>query len=212
MTALIERIVSDLKTELAHTTVLTKAYFILPRDWRTRNREQCIEAMRSLEGTYRLIAVYPDEDNCGTVPYEAGFTAAVGRGEVIFPDEDFITVFPVPSRNLVIKAALCLEDDFETKWIAECIARGRAVYMRKEATLFTGMEPEAYKKRVQSYYRDAEAFGIQFETVSKKRKIITADDIDKLRPGKELRLYRGDIVTALAAEHADTLGISILYQ
>jgi len=208
---LIERIVSDFKEELMGASVLTKAYFILPQDWQIQDQGHCIETMQALKGRYQLVVVHPDE----------------GDGKAAFPSEDFITVFPLPSRNLVIKAALGIQDDFESKWVAKCISYGRAVYMRSEAALFVGKEPDSYRKKIEAYYNDVRSYGIQFDTIPngcnhsqgtditrmpQKKKIVTADDLKKLHPAKELRLCQGDIVTALAAELAETLGISILYQ
>jgi hypothetical protein len=84
-----------------------------------------------------------------------------------------------------------------------------------------------YQKRIESYYTDAEAFGILFDRLPKRneivqnaanavrpeaKKIITAEDLEKPTPVRELRLRQGDVLTPLAAERAEEKGIRILYQ
>lgn len=78
------------------------------------------------------------------------------------PAEGSITIFPIPCRDRVIKTALCLSEDFEGSWIRQCIEGGLRVYMKKEAPMFTGKEPAAYRKKILSYYQDVKSYGICF--------------------------------------------------
>lgn len=69
--------------------------------------------------------------------------------------ENSISVFPVTSRDTIVKTALCISDTFETKWIKTAMEQGgRIVLPRCGFERFTGSEPEKYKRRVLSYYRD----------------------------------------------------------
>lgn len=225
--ALIEQVLDRIKKESESHKVQTKAYVILPENWYTQKQAQCMEAFHLLQRDYHTVVVLPDKDqNAGAFGNDNGCTV-ITRGQAVFPSEDFVTVFPAASRNLVIKTALCIQDDFETEWISQCFAFGQKVYMQKEAPVFTGREPDAYRKKVLSYYQEAEVFGICFDQLSEtakqakppvmsssceKKRIITTEDLKGLPSSGELRLHKGDIVTPLAAEQADELGISILYQ
>lgn len=69
--------------------------------------------------------------------------------------ENSISVFPVAGRDTIVKTALCISDTFETKWIRTAMEQGgRIVLPRCGFERFTGSEPEKYRQRVLSYYRD----------------------------------------------------------
>jgi len=226
--ALVQKVLSRIRDESAGIPILPKAYILMPEDWQTQYYNQCLDILEKIQREYHITAVLPDYDN-GDINnlYNMGVSATVKRSEAVFPENDFLTIFPIACRGLVVKAALCLQDDFESNWVANCIAHGRAVLMPKELPLFTGNEPDAYKKRILSYYKEAESFGILFDTFSpklgampkstkfdgeQKKKIITKKDLEAFCSAKELWLDSGDIVTALATEHAKELGISILHR
>ena len=66
-----------------------------------------------------------------------------------------VSVFPVTSRDTIVKTALCISDTFETNWIRTAMEQGgRIVLPRSGFERFTGCEPEKYKRKVLSYYRD----------------------------------------------------------
>lgn len=78
--------------------------------------------------------------------------------------EDCITVFPVTSRNLAVKTALCIEDDFETRWIFKSIANGqRIIFLNKGLQKFTGKEPPKYVEKILNYYNTLLEFGIELK-------------------------------------------------
>lgn len=223
LATLIQRVLLRIQAESATAPVRPKAYLILPEHWREQSQSQCMEILRNLQGGYHTIAVLPDGDDSADALYAAGICAIAKRGELTFPAGDFLSVFPIASRNLVVKAALCLQDDFESAWISKCIASGNQVFMPRESPLFTGNESTAYQRKISAYYREAEAFGIQFDSLPQLRRepsaqepsgrpeqkrIITARDLTSLETN-ELWLRPGDTVTALAAERAEELGIQI---
>ena len=143
--------------------------------------------------------------------------------------EESVTVFPFPSRALVAKTALCLEDSFETRWIGRCFSQGQKVIMLQSGMEpFSGKEPKAYRTKIEQYIRTLTDFGIEFsdqlpapqqrlepavrpeaERNTKKRVITEADLASGLTDGK-LVLHQGDIITMLAKEKAAEMGIQIV--
>ncbi len=72
-----------------------------------------------------------------------------------------VSVFPVVTRDLVVKTALCISDTFENAWVSACIAGGsRAAFLQSGLERFSGREPEGYVKRVLEYYRTVLEYGI----------------------------------------------------
>nr|WP_319488886.1 hypothetical protein [uncultured Caproiciproducens sp.] len=166
---------------------------------------------------------------CGTI---------VKQSEINFELlSDALTVFPVVSRELVVKTALCISDTFETKWIQSCMANGQKIVLLKSGLEpFTGKEPKAYVRRIQEYYKTIEEYGIEIKNdISKEepictdcdktdiqpqqihhtdagQKVITESEIDQFTQNRRIVLHHGDIMTALAKEKAFRLGIEILRQ
>lgn len=69
--------------------------------------------------------------------------------------EGGITVLPVTTRDTIVKTALCISDTYETKWIKAAMARGGTIVLpRNGFERFTGREPEKYRQKLLSYYRD----------------------------------------------------------
>lgn len=69
--------------------------------------------------------------------------------------ENSISVFPVTGRNTIVKTALCIGDTWETGWIQAAMAQGSTIVLpRNGFERFTGREPESYKQKILSYYRD----------------------------------------------------------
>jgi hypothetical protein len=226
LAAILERVLHRVRAEAAAAPERPKAYLIFPEDWQTQDPTHCQEALRALCAAHDTIVVLPDACGRDAALPDSGACATLRRSEAGFPEGDFLTVFPFASRNLVVKTALCLADDFETRWIARCIARGQPVVMRREDPLFTGKERDAYRKKIEDYHRDAASYGIRFsfppgcgETrrppevrVPDRKRIVTKKDLETPEAAGALLLRRGDIVTALAAERAEELGIDIVFQ
>ena len=75
---------------------------------------------------------------------------------------DAISLFPVVSRDMLVKTALCISDTFETSWIADCIERGsRILLLRSGLARFSGKEKSAYVNRIMGYYRQVLEYGIE---------------------------------------------------
>ncbi len=69
--------------------------------------------------------------------------------------ENSTSIFPVMSRDTIVKSALCIADTFETKWIKNAMEQGGSIILpRSGFERFTGRESEKYKQKILSYYRD----------------------------------------------------------
>lgn len=161
LTELIQRVLLQIQREQNAGPALPDACLLLPEDWQAQGL--CADLLQTLRGSYAITAIVPDGDTGGEALRAAGVSEIVTRSAAVFPVGDCLTVLPIPSRALVVKLALCLQDDFESRWIAQCIARGQPVFMRRESPMFTGLEPAAYQRKIEAYYREAESFGICFD-------------------------------------------------
>lgn len=149
--------------------------------------------------------------------------------------EEDITVFPVVPRELVSKTALCISDTFETRWIVSSMEQGsRILFLNSGLRKFTGKEPESYSARILSYYRMVLEYGIEItdelsleegdkrkkqqavsvNTMSKisgqkKRKIITAGDLESYEHNGVIILNPGDQITDVAKDRAKFLKITL---
>ena len=85
--------------------------------------------------------------------------------------EEGVTVFPVVPRELVVKTALGICDTFETRWILSCLKQNRQiVWIRGGLEKFSGQEPEHYKQKILSYYRDILQYDICIDDKVVQRK------------------------------------------
>lgn len=76
--------------------------------------------------------------------------------------DEYITVFPSISRNIVVKTALCINDTFETQWIFKAMETGqRIILLSSGLEKFTGKEPKAYLNKILNYYRTLLEFNIE---------------------------------------------------
>lgn len=149
--------------------------------------------------------------------------------------ETAVTVFPVVERTLLAKAALCISDSFESCWIADGIgAGGRIALLYSGLQKFTGKEKPAYVERIMTYYRQILEYGIEicglsdllnrladepiktnenniphgtFMADSRKKRVITASNVERLASDSVLYLRADDIITDIARDRAKFLNI-----
>nr|WP_235839272.1 hypothetical protein [Clostridium sp. Marseille-P2415] len=151
--------------------------------------------------------------------------------------ETAVTVFPAVPRDMLVKAALCISDTYETSWISDCIEMGsRIVFLRSGLKRFSGREQPAYTKQIMAYYRQVLEYGIEIcgmrelsgrepyrpapqtgnpenipqlplKTEHGKKRVITASNVDKFASDGVLSLQQGDIVTDMAKDRAKLLNI-----
>lgn len=147
---------------------------------------------------------------------------------------EYITVFPVVPRSLIVKTALCIDDTFETRWIFQSMEKGQQViFLQSGLRKFTGKEPKSYIKKMLDYYRILLEFDIQiskyieektdFQLIDYKsncydltlnknniKQIITEKEIENYMLSKKIILNKGDIITEMAKDKARNLNISII--
>ncbi len=149
------------------------------------------------------------------------------------PLTDSLTVYPVASRDFVVKAALGLADTFAARWLARCFAAGSAVHLQLSGLArFTGREPAAYVQQILGYYRKLLEYGITIghhlpqekagnpvpAAVTEKKappvvtcqdKVLTAADLYPYDKGTILLVGAHTVVTSFAREAALSRGIEI---
>lgn len=144
-----------------------------------------------------------------------------------------LTVYPVASRDFIVKAALGMADTFAAEWLARCFAAGSAVHLQLSGLArFTGREPAAYVQQILGYYRKLLEYGITIghhlpqeqignpvpAAVTEKKappvvtcqdKVLTAADLYPYDKGTVLLVGAHTVVTSFAREAALSRGIEI---
>ena len=173
-----------------------------------------------------VTAIVPDDwsqDLYDRIKRDCPFCQIIGQTAAgSLPLEGSLTVYPVISRSLLAKAALGLEDTFQSQWLARCYGAGAAVHMMLSGfTKFTGKEPAGYVQKILSYIETLLTFDISIgaypkeatdvvaqpavlpEQIRLTSHIITAGDIASVSPGATVYIDPSAIVTAYAAEEAE---------
>lgn len=210
------------------TAALPIAYVLLSERWKEYDFDLSNDIIESLKGKYQCVLVFPDGNDGGKFR-QAVNCNIVNRGDVAEPAAGSISIFPFPCRDLIIKTALCLSDDYDSRWVRMCFEKGTPVHMRKEALPFTGKESAVYRNRVLAYYKEVESYGVHFlesgkldiaalkyESVGEKQdkpgRYITMEDLDSVDITKVFRMHKGDTFTALAKEYIEELGIRVIVE
>lgn len=160
-------------------------YPVIPLSWKKQGYEALLAAHPSCKGIrYRSCEKPPD----------------LGRS---------VTVFPVVPRDMLVKAALCISDTFETSWLGSCIGYGsRAILLRSGLERFSGREPAAYVERIMGYYRQVLEYGIEIQGMEElagpdgiwgQRVIPNGTSAQRMNPDRTLGQYMlpGAVSTAL---------------
>ena len=215
-----------------------KLYMICSSPW-NEAYETCLKEMEA-SGAYRIYPVIPA--SWQKQGYEGRLRSLRACAGIVYRSrekpgdlEQAVSLFPVVSRDVLVKTALCISDTFETSWIADCMEQGgRMVFLRSGLERFSGKEKPAYVNRIMEYYRQVLEYGIEIcsleeleepesctgkpvkqeyvlwrspEAVCKKKRVITASNIDRFASGGVLCLQPDDIVTDLAKDRAKFLNI-----
>ncbi len=232
---IVQRILTEMETEEKLKRKQTKIYMLCTPHWDDRFPAYLKKMTESPDflvypviplswkeqGYEKFLLAYP---SCGGILYRSC--------EKPFDLDQTITVLPVVPRDVVVKTALCIADTYETDWIASCIKTGsQVVFARNGLARFSGKEPEAYKNQILSYYRTVLTYGIRIcseeEADSqpvlrtectgvcrndKKKRVITASNIEQLAVNGVLFINPRDIVTDLALDRAKLLNIALKEQ
>lgn len=235
---LVKRVIARVQQELQqqkqhqqqNQSILPNAYLILPDNW--NNQDLVKEILEQLNKEYKITIAVSSMPQ--TMPLEWTGCSVELQKNIDFPNVDFTTIIPVETSSLIAKVALCIEDDFVSRWVAKSLRYGQSVCMQLTPSFFTGKELFAYRQKIESYIKEVKAFGICFEmdtlckmknkkelssaSSNKKKQVITLKDIERLASSKgeavlekQLCLQQGDILTLLAKERATELGINIVW-
>lgn len=139
--------------------------------------------------------------------------------------ENYKTIFPVVSQELITKTALCIDDIFETKWIKNCFRKGQEIQMLTSGfEIFTGKEPKKYIEKIKEYYKMVLTYDIRIISEIKNveeqdiftdnnknnRKIITYKDVITSEVNNKIIINKGDIITESAKDLALKLNLEII--
>lgn len=198
---------------------------------------RCVQFLQSLTTADDVTVIVDDtqgERICRDIELACPFAAVVMTSQArSLPLAGSLTVYPVASRDFIVKAALGMADTFATEWLARCFAAGSAVHLQLSGlSRFTGREPAAYVQQILGYYRKILEYGItighhlpQEQTgnpvpvaVTKKKappvvtcqdKVLTAADLYPYDKGTVLLVGAHTVVTSFAREAALSRGIEI---
>lgn len=241
-----------------------KLYMVCASLWND-GYEALLKEMERLDG-YNIYPVIPA--SWQKQGYEGRLRSCKACGGILYRScekpadmERAVSLFPVVSRDVLVKTALCISDTFETSWIAACIEKGsRTVFLRSGLARFSGREKPAYVNRIMEYYRQVLEYGIEICSLeeldegqwggpaafaggsmnpadssgggvylpqqpkkapqwmqytsgtrsvaeSRKKRVITASNVEQFASGGILYLRPDDIVTDLARDRAKFLNI-----
>ena len=198
---------------------------------------RCVNFLRSLspadDVTVLVDEIQAEQVRCDieqACPFASVVLTSQARS---LPLTDSLTVYPVASRDFVVKAALGLADTFAARWLARCFAAGSAVHLQLSGLArFTGREPAAYVQQILGYYRKLLEYGITIghhlpqekagnpvpAAVTEKKappvvtcqdKVLTAADLYPYDKGTMLLVGAHTVVTSFAREAALSRGIEI---
>ena len=216
----------------------SKIYYVLAgdrKDWDFSFFERLKDQRQ-----HEIFVVLPpslDNDDLSKLKQYQQFGTILRQNEIDLDEStDYLTVFPFVPRDLVVKSALCIGDTFETRWIQKCISNGRKIILLKSGIeKFTGKEPRAYVNKIQEYYKTISTYGIEIkddiferetpttapvikpsisparaDVAKGERQLITTVELEQYAENKKIVLHQGDMITALAEERAEELGIEIV--
>ncbi len=199
---------------------------------------RCVNFLRSLspadDVTVLVDEIQAEQVRCD-IEQACPFASVVSTSQArSLPLTDSLTVYPVASRDFVVKAALGLADTFAARWLARCFAAGSAVHLQLSGLArFTGREPAAYVGQILGYYRKLLEYGITIgpqlpdrktgeqpvpqaapvkgttPVVACQDKVLTAADLYPYDKGTVLLVGEHTVVTSFAREAALSRGIEI---
>lgn len=174
-----------------------------------------------IQHEYEVVILYDEDLSIEKIravfPEHHHFTYIVQSCLTEFPVVDFECLFPIFNKTLIAKTVLGISDTFATKWIEHCFEKGHKISILKSGMqMLTGNEPIAYKRTFQNYVKTLVEYEVKIiDNLSDLwvqqqigRKIITYHDVNKYQES-EITLDRQDIMTDLAKEKAQELGIKI---
>lgn len=142
-----------------------KLYVIITEEWNGRYWSFFEKLNEQYE--YEVYAVIPSRINTSLhINNLKKFQVCKGivdEKDVNFDElTEYLTVFPIVPRDIIVKTALCIEDTFETKWIFKCMENGQnIIFLKSGLQKFSGKEPLSYRNKILDYYRTLLEFDIE---------------------------------------------------
>jgi len=218
-----------------------KLYVIFTEEW--NNKYSALLEQLDKQNEYEVYAILLDEIyndfQINNLKKFRVCKSIISSNNVNFDElTEYLTVFPVVSREVIVKTALCIDDIFESKWIFKSMEKGqRTILLSSGLEKFSGKEPTNYINKILGYYKTLLEFNIEitsdifvaernenkydpiiYENTNhnevlndnKIKKVITEREIEIYKCDKEIFLNRGDIITELAKDRARELNIQIV--
>ena len=153
-----------------------KVYMVCLKEWEERYRT-FMKYMETVSGI-RVCPVIPETwRESGEIKLLQEFSSCAGllcHSDTKPENLDAaVSVFPVISRDMAAKAALCIGDTYETSWLLSCIESGtQAILLRSGLPRFSGKEPKPYQEQILSYYRRLLEYGVRIEDESGCKEVL----------------------------------------
>ncbi|SDY19797.1 hypothetical protein SAMN05421736_101636 [Evansella caseinilytica] len=141
-----------------------------------------------------------------------------------FPDEAGLSandgvLLPCISKTNLAKAALCMADNFETRWIEYCLTNGISITIFQEGLpVVSERAALPYRSRFIEYQRQLQSYGVHVKSSAsfwkqyqRKAEVVTAEEIGRLKSGEKVYLSRKAVLTPLAKEEAAKKQIEVLF-
>jgi hypothetical protein len=218
-----------------------KLYVIFTEEW--NNKYSSLFEQLNKQNEYDVYAVLPyeiyNDFHLNNLKKFSVCKSIINRNYVNFDDlTEYITVFPVVPREIIVKTALCIDDIFESKWIFKSMEKGqRTILLTSGFKRFSGKEPPKYINKILDYYKTLLEFNIEIKndifqverdeskdrpiiyentnynevlSDNRSKKVITEQEIENYKYDRKILLNHGDIITELAKDRARSLNIQII--
>lgn len=142
-----------------------KLYVIFTEEWNNKYLSLFEELEKRNE--YEVYAVLPDgiynDSYLSNLKKFNVCKSVISRNNVNFDElSEYLTVFPVVPREVIVKTALCISDIFESRWIFKSMEKGqRTILLSSGLEKFTGKEPPSYINKILNYYKTLLEFNIE---------------------------------------------------
>ncbi|NRT73428.1 hypothetical protein [Clostridium beijerinckii] len=142
-----------------------KLYVIFTEEW--NNKYSSLFEELDKRNEYEVYAVLPDgiynDFHLSNLKKFSVCKSVISRQNADFDESsEYLTVFPVVPREIVVKTALCIDDIFESRWIFKSMEKGqRIILLSSGLEKFTGKEPPSYINKILNYYKTLLEFNIE---------------------------------------------------
>lgn len=227
---IIKKVIAELGSYEKNNVPKEELFVVFQNEWDKRYEEFFL--LLKGQEKYKIFSIIPNTLK-EKIPQLKQFSTVLFRENIDLSIQNpQLTVLPVVSQTIIAKIALAIDDTFETKWIRNCFSKGKKVIIWGSGLdSFTGKEPKKYVSTIKNYYQTILEYGIEIlgdilayypqkedkcensklicTNVNKGKRVITANDITTYCHQGTLLLKDGDIITELAKDKAQLLGITI---